>query len=186
MKKKLFGSLLLATAIIISGISFNAYRSNVFNAINSDSIRPYNKMLDETEVQRIFQDNFYHLTADTSFNFNSSFNEKNPSLYRPHLNGMMRSFVLYDNSNLAGFMSCYMENKYSGKLLYLGVDKAFRKKGYGKQLAQHSCNYLKSQGAKVIHVCTRTTNKKAQNLYISLGFKFINEERGFIFYRKET
>ena len=51
------------------------------------------------------------------------------------------------------------------------IGKDYRRKGNGSNFLQGIVNYLKNRGANCIEVCTKKSNKKANNLYKKLGFK---------------
>ena len=59
------------------------------------------------------------------------------------------------------------------------IDKDQQGKGYGKQTAQLVVQILKTANpSKCIKLATEVSNKKAQQLYTSLGFKLLSEKDG--------
>ncbi len=59
------------------------------------------------------------------------------------------------------------------------IDKNHQRKGYGKHAAELAIHILKSANPeKQIKLSTEVHNKKAQTLYISLGFKMLDEKDG--------
>ncbi len=187
MRIKVLGAILLAGAMLMSGITFNAYRSSNLDAIGYGPIRLYKKERDRSSVEQLFKDNFYALTANPDHDFDTMLEKKSPNRFQSKYFGKMDTAVLYDGDKLAGFVSYYMQNSFVGKILYLSVNKDFRRKGYAVKLMNMTIDRLKKQGAKVIKVCTRTDNAPAQNLYAN-KFKFVKEHTldGFVFYRKDV
>ena len=59
------------------------------------------------------------------------------------------------------------------------IDKDQQGKGYGKQTARLAAHILKTANPnKCIKLATEANNKKAQQLYTSLGFKQLSEMDG--------
>lgn len=187
MRIKVVGSILLAGAMLTSGIVFNAYRSRNLDAIGYGPIRLYTPEKDRTSVEQLFKDNFYALTANPDHDFDVMLEKRAPNRFQTKYFGKMDTVVLNDGNKLAGFVSYYMQSTYSGKVLFLSVNKECRRKGYAKKLMTFAVERLKKKGAKVIKVCTRTDNDAAQNLYVN-KFGFVKEDvsDGFIFYRKDV
>lgn len=187
MRKKVLGAVLLAGAMLVSGISFNAYRSANLDAIGYGPIRLYTRKKDRMSVEALFKENFYALTANPDHDFDVMLEKRSPNSFQSKYFGKMDTVVLNDGDKLAGFVSYYMQSTYSGKVVFLSVSKDFRRKGYAKKLMSFAIEHLKKKGAKVIKVCTRTDNIPAQNLYVN-KFGFIKEDvkDGFVFYRKDV
>lgn len=187
MRIKVLGAVLLAGAMLVSGITFNAYRSSSLDAIGYGPIRLYKREKDRKPVEQLFKDNFYALTANPDHDFDTMLEKRSPNRFQTKYFGKMDTVVLNDGDKLAGFVSYYMQSTYLGKVLFLSVNKEFRRKGYAKKLMTFAVERLKKQGAKVIKVCTRTDNAAAQSLYAGkFGFIKEDEKDGFIFYRKDV
>lgn len=188
MKNKVLGAILLAAGMLASGIAFNAYRaSSIASNHYTNDLRLYNKIKDRAAVEQLFKDNFYALTANPDHDFDTMLEKRSPNKIQTKYFGKMDTVVLYDKEQLAGFVSYFMTSSYAGKVLFLSINKEFRRKGYAKKLMDIAIAKLKKQGAKVIKVATRTTNIPAQTLYgTKLGFVKENEENGFFFYRKDV
>jgi ribosomal protein S18 acetylase RimI-like enzyme len=187
MRMKTLGAIALAGAMLVSGIAFNAYRSTSLDQIGYGPVRLYKNEKDRSSVVKVFKDNFYALTANPDHDFDVMLQKRSPNRHETKYFGKMNTVVLYDGDTLAGFVSYYMKSTYAGKVLFLGIDKQFRRKGYGKKLMNAALDALKKQGAKVIKIATRSDNTAAQALYGNkLGFTKEDEKDGFVFYRKDV
>ena len=80
-----------------------------------------------------------------------------------------------------------MTSSYMGRVLFLAVDKQFRRKGYAKRLMSFAIDHLKKQGVKIIKVATYEENKKAQQMYTQrFGVVKENQEGKILHYRKDV
>jgi ribosomal protein S18 acetylase RimI-like enzyme len=60
-----------------------------------------------------------------------------------------------------------------GTIDNLMVSQAFQGRGYGTQALQFGVNKMLKQGYDKIRICYMEGNAYAENLYYSLGFKFL-------------
>ena len=115
--------------------------------------------------------------------------------YQNDKNGIGKTFVLFDNNQLVGFMtlcsaSINFEEAPRGlnlpkypipaiKIARLAVDKRFQGKGYGKSAAEAAIQILKAASPEMpIKLATEKGNEKARRLYTSLGFRLLPELDG--------
>lgn len=61
-----------------------------------------------------------------------------------------------------------------GIIFYTGVLPEYRRKGYGKKLAQKVEDFFKSKGLYYILASTRSNNKPAIRLFSSLNYNFFD------------
>ncbi|MFT6765479.1 MAG: ribosomal protein S18 acetylase RimI-like enzyme [Alteromonas naphthalenivorans] len=187
MRKRILGSVLLAGAMLVSGITFNAYRAANIAGIYSETFRLCKTADQHAFVEKVFKENFSLLTVNPDHNFDVMLQKRSPNRHESKYFGKMDTVILYDNNDPVGFISYYMKKTYKGHILYLAIDQKFRRKGYARKLVSFAMDSLKKQGAKVIKICTYDFNIAAQKLYTQ-QFGFIKEDQDgkFIFYRKDV
>lgn len=155
-------------------------------------IRSYQTKEDEQYIKKEFEDNWYTLIANPSYDVDFMLNKKAPNEREPQYFGKMAIKMLYHDNRPIGFITYYMQTSYQGDILFLVIDKNFRGKRYGEKLLNYAFDKMKKEGAKTIKIFTRTENTSAQRLYTRMGFvetgrlsKDIQPKEGGIFYRKE-
>ena len=104
------------------------------------------------------------------------------SIARAYLNpNNVYPFIIYDNlGNKVGFI-CLLKwlGKGDGFSFSLLIDKHFQKRGYGTNSIKLAIDILKTiDSNKPIKIAVEESNKKAQNLYKSLGFTKLDELDG--------
>src|SRR3990167_7170389 len=134
-----------------------------FININSDVIKNYSTYEYKNFILKSFKTDWYWLIPDGGI--------YNPLSLLPEYNGQDTIKILLNNDKPAGYITYKMQNTIIGFIHFLYINKANRGKGYAKKLLQHAIADLKSQGAKVITLMTRTNNIGAQKVYKQLGFK---------------
>lgn len=86
-------------------------------------------------------------------------------------------FSTYMDGRMIGFISIYCNNV-RDKAAYLpmmAVEKEYRRSGTGSLLLDLSISYLKSIGFKTFRLEVFKSNKRALAMYLSHGFKTIDE-----------
>jgi len=98
--------------------------------------------------------------------------------------GKLKIKVLRENDAVAGFTTYYKENFYTGRIQFVAVSSAFRKKGYGRLLTEYAIGQLFSMGIRRVVLLTRIKNHRARRLYGRIGFKETSrdDKGGFINY----
>lgn len=179
---KITKKLILGCGIILAvcGAGFSYY----YFSIPRGPIYEFSPKRDTQDIVNLFEQERYWVTAvpDSSPEFMLKYRMpyKNP-LYT----GKLRIKVLRENNKFVGFITYYMDalDKNVGHIFIMAVDPAFRGKSYGKKLLEFALNDLKSLGAKIVKLVTRTTNVPAQKLYSSAGFTETQRtEDGFVYY----
>lgn len=75
---------------------------------------------------------------------------------------------VHDNLLIASVMVGY--DGHRGWINYLGVDPAFQKQGYGRQIMQEAESRLQTMGCPKINLQVRADNTEAIEFYRSIGF----------------
>lgn len=137
-----------------------------------DHIILYNAQRDRAEVLDIFEQNWYWLTSQSrqegyspEYRFDNLLSSDNPSYAKP-----LQVYVYRLDKQVAGFITLYKENFFSGKILHLGVDRSYRKRGIATALVNFALRKIKSMGCTQAVLVTRVNNTRARNLYTKLGF----------------
>ncbi len=88
------------------------------------------------------------------------------------------SMVLEDNERLVGFAIMAISSEES-HLLNIGVNKDFRRSGFGEQILKKMIIAAEVMGSKKIILEVRFSNKIAYRLYEKLGFHEIGERKKY-------
>ena len=88
------------------------------------------------------------------------------------------SMVLEDNERLVGFAIMAISSEES-HLLNIGVNKDFRRSGFGEQILKKMIIAAEVMGSKKIILEVRVSNKIAYRLYEKLGFHEIGERKKY-------
>ena len=88
------------------------------------------------------------------------------------------SMVLEDNERLVGFAIMAISSEES-HLLNIGVNKDFRRSGFGEQILKKIIIAAETMGSKKIILEVRVSNKIAYRLYEKLGFHEIGERKKY-------
>jgi ribosomal protein S18 acetylase RimI-like enzyme len=124
------------------------------------------------EIAKIFDEyrEFYEKKSDL--------NGAREFLFDRFVNFQSIIFIAYDNQNekIAGFTQLYpvFSSLSMGRALILNdlfVREEYRKRGVAKSILQYVKDYASTYKLKGVELSTAITNKKAQSLYESFGFK---------------
>jgi len=88
------------------------------------------------------------------------------------------SMVLEDNERLVGFAIMAISSEES-HLLNIGVNKDFRRSGFGEKILKKMIIAAEVMGSKKIILEVRVSNKIAYRLYEKLGFHEIGERKKY-------
>jgi len=75
---------------------------------------------------------------------------------------------LLDEKIIASVMAGY--DGHRGWLYYLGVDSAFQRRGYAREIIEHAENLLRQSGCCKINLQVRTSNKDVIEFYRRVGY----------------
>lgn len=92
-----------------------------------------------------------------------------PSVFRYHYKLKNRIFVATDKEEIAGYVLVIMYLK-TARIYSLAVGMSYQGRGYGKKLCEYAIDLAMKMKKKSISLEVRSGNKKAIDLYSSLGF----------------
>lgn len=147
------------------------------------TIDEYDQARDEQAIKNLFHEDYYWLYPDTSYDvethmgFTLKYRAPNEN---PLYVGTLQVKVLHVDGQFAGFTAYYKKTLTEGMLLFLAINKNFRKRGFGEKLARYAVDQLKQMGSQKIVLVTRETNP-AQNIYYRIGFEKTSIEDGFLY-----
>jgi ribosomal-protein-alanine N-acetyltransferase len=64
-------------------------------------------------------------------------------------------------------------------LLNICVDPDLQGRGFGRRILEHVIEHAKSRDSAIVVLEVRRSNKKAQNLYLQMGFNEMSVRRGY-------
>ncbi len=169
-------SITLATC---SGIGLYLQHQN--HQTTQGPIYDFNATRDTQAIMDIFHQNWYWLLASEESSPAFMIKHRTPDANPMHF-GSLHIKVLYMHDKLAGFTAYFMENAQEGRILFLAVAHEFRRKGYGKLLAEYAMQQMFNLGATHIALWTRVSNLPAQKVYKELGFKEKFDDNGYVFF----
>ncbi len=150
----------------------------------SSPIKPYDASRDRTFIIDLFKRNWYLLMSDYSPNYDVAFMLDNRAPTTKDMSEagklLLQTYVL--EGKPVGFIAYYEGDLKIGWVLFLGIDEAYRGKGYSKALMNYVIKDFKKRGMLAIRMYTRTDNTKARKLYESLGFKQIWTDGAYLIY----
>ncbi len=185
MNKNLFRAKTFKIAALVFFLTLPLwYKGYVALSRNSSPISVYQDDRDFDQVMEIFKDDAYWLYASPDYSPAFALKTHSPNKDVNYL-GAMHINVLRVENKVAGFVTYYMmKDGVTAHILFLGVHREHRRKGYGRQLMTHIMNEIKQlpSAPQRIHILTRVQNTKAQDLYTSLGFQEAYRDNGFVYY----
>jgi len=180
VRSKIFKFALLLGVVIAFSVGMLYYYSSVSV---KGPIYDFVYERDSQSILKIFDKDWYWLVEESRETYSAEFmltkrsRDKNPKNF-----GTLIIKVAQENDQLAGFVAYYRKSLVRGCLLFLGVADEFKRKGYGKQLAEYAVKDMLSMKMSVIELVTRVNNTRARSLYKKLGFKEVKIEGGFVTY----
>lgn len=125
------------------------------------------------DIEKIFNEDFYWLTTRDTYDVPAMLTRRTSDFTNPAFNNNMFIYVMRDKATdgLIGFVTFFKLSFYKGQVLFLSINKAFRGKGYGRELVNYALEQMKDMGIMKATLFTRLNNKPARSLYESLGFK---------------
>jgi len=79
--------------------------------------------------------------------------------------------VAHANDEIAGFVSCSLQSKASGRIPLIATSDAHRRQGVGRALVDASLRWFAAAGLREVFVKTQVANYSALALYQSCGFR---------------
>ena len=130
---------------------------------------------DKIAIKRMIKDEWeilvHHSNLDT---YNVDFMLDNSSSSQHHKDNKLVLKVLRHAGKTVGFTAYYPKSSFWWQLLFVVVDKDYRKKGFASKLIQYDIDDMVKRGALKITIWTRLDNTNARSLYEGkFGFKDI-------------
>ncbi|MBA2307537.1 GNAT family N-acetyltransferase [Candidatus Dependentiae bacterium] len=152
----------------------------------SDGIYEYECSTDKQFICSFFKENFYWLVHDYSKTYSPEYmlDNKSPSQRDPRVIGTLKVKTYRIKGRPVGFITYYPSELYSGRILFLGVDKNYRSKGIARKLLSSAFADLKRMGVRTIWINTRTDNTPGRKLYESLGFTEGTNDGAYVDYKR--
>ena len=172
---------------IIAGASLALVLAGSIFYFRQSSQGPVVDFVYERDVQavlKIFHDNWYWLFPGPDYSPEYILKHRSPGQEpsRAAHRGKLNIKVMRENNEVTGFTTYYKENFYIGRLQFVAVSSAFRKRGYGRLLTEYAIRQLFSMDCRKVVLQTRTNNHKAMRIYERLGFKETSRDDEFISY----
>lgn len=155
---------------VILALSVSAIGYCYYDKYYADGIKPYDAKRDRAAVIKIFNDEWDWLLPDREYSVENMLDLKRAS-YDHSYDGKLQMYVYRDGRKTVGFTAFYKIKFYHGQILFLAIDKDYRRKGYARKLFKYDVDSLISQGCFRLLVITRPWNDKAKALYVSEGFE---------------
>lgn len=168
----LIGTLLTAGAAGI--VLYTSYHKTIVDS----AITNYEPARDRQFLLDLFKKNFYWLVADEHYNAEYMLDNRASMQYGP-AGDLTIKVYLVDNKPI-GFVAYHKLSFYKGRVLFLAVDEAHRKKGYAEKLLRYALKALKDDGSAIIQISTRTDNIRAQSLYRKISGKEVWRDESFV------
>ena len=159
----------ILTILFIIG-SFNYFFSHQSTA----PIYTYEAIRDRQSLIEIFKQNWFWLTTnpdeeDAIKSFEHNIDTLSPS-NTPFDSNKLIIKVYHHQGETKGFIAYYRSGWSMAKILYIGVNERYRRRGYAEALLKYALDDLKKQGFTRVDLFTRIINERAQNLYKKYGF----------------
>ncbi len=183
--------LLLVLALVVGGLSIigGLYYKRHTHVQQQEDIYEYNAARDENDVHRLIKDNWHWLIATPDYYFKDKIDfilhNMAPSMYEPRYFGKLKIKVMRKDDQLIGFVAYYKKSFYVGQILFLCVDEKYRGKRFAQILLEAALEELKKEGCQLARLPTRTTNLKAQAVYVRSGFTEYERDEGYVYYEKK-
>jgi len=163
---KIVISIFILLAFVLFSYSWFAYDNGIVDYVPSR---------DKAAVKKMFQDEWELLIHHTNLNsYSVDFMLDNRSSSQHHKDNKLILKVLRSAGKTVGFTAYYSKSSFWWQLLFVVVDKDYRKKGFASKIIQHDIDDMVKRGALKITIWTRLDNKNARSLYEGkFGFKDI-------------
>jgi len=155
--------------IALCGFGFYTFYSSDYAIVD------YVDSRDKASIKKMFHDDWQLLISDESmetYSVDYMLDSRSPSQYGSSEKLILK--VLRESEKTVGFLAYYPKSIYWWHLLFLVVDKDYRRKGYATKLLQFVIDDMIARGAIKITIFTRLANTRARGLYEGkFGFKDI-------------
>lgn len=93
-------------------------------------------------------------------------------------NPKARNFVLTENNQIIGYIVYWLIID-ECHIATIAVDKAYRGKGYAKELLRKALQSSVTEGAAFVYLEVRASNQPAKELYRSFGFEIVGTRKKY-------
>lgn len=163
------------------GAGYYFFTAHVRQSQEFKNIEPFVYERDAEIIKEWFHKDWYWLI--TSGEYDVDFMLKNrASQQNMRTAGILHLYVLREEGELMGFCAYYMETAAKGRILFILVNEKARGKRIGEKLVRFSTQKLWDLGAHNILIFTRTSNHRAQRLYLRCGYKELTRWDGFMYF----
>lgn len=174
--------LILGLSVVIGVFYHNKVHPPVVCVV--DGVQDYDAALDKQQIKDLFNADHYWLTVNDDYDIDHMLDTNSPNRYENRYIGVMPIKVIRDNDQVAAWTAYYMRSIYEGKILFVDVNSAYRKKGLARKLIQYAECDLRRRGAYKVTLATRTSNKAAQIAYEKMDYVKTGDWDGFVHYEK--
>lgn len=132
-------------------------------------LKNYNSV-DNNEIKMLSEDNFKSFIKLHDKTFPSTYYNGNDIVNILNDNNVV--FIIKKHNILIGYIFITIDKDYNeGDIEFIGIDEMYRHKGYGRDLMNMALNYFKRHRILELQLWVNSDNKRAINLYNSVGFK---------------
>lgn len=126
---------------------------------------------DRAALTQMLNDDWYWLVAENATDFSADymFDHKAATYHYPD-NSLTIAVYREADGTPAGFVTFHQLHDMRGRVQFLSIGSAHRRKGYGKQLLAYAVEQLRKRGVCFVELAVRQSNVRAQALYRQLGF----------------
>ncbi len=173
---------ILFAALIAGGLGTALWH---YTSSFNEGIYDYAPSTDRAFIIDLFKKDWYWLISDySSKDYSVEHMLDNRASSKEHVGNLIIKTYRVKGKPV-GFVTYFPKELFEGYILFLSVDKSQRSKGYARKMMNYAIDDLKSRGARVIRLITRTDNIPGQKLYKSMGFKEIWTDGAYMKFEKE-
>lgn len=170
----------IAVIAIACSAGYYLYQRDGFGD-SSLKIQDFQLDKDGAAIDELFHqgDNWYWMICnESSATYSVDFMLRNKSSVQYEKRRDLIIKVAKKDNKIVGFLAYFPKSAHVWHLLFLLVDKDFRRQGIAKKLLKFVVNDMVHRGALRVDLATRNNNFRAQSLYKNFGFKqtHIDEE----------
>lgn len=164
------------------GVGYYFFSAQARQSQEFKNIVPFEYDRDAEQVKQWFYDDWFWLnTPPGEYDVDLMLKERVIN-QDPRTAGTLNIYVLREDNQLMGFAAYYMEASAKGRMLFILVNPEARGKKIGEKLVRFVTKQLWDLGAQQILIFTRTSNHRAQRLYLRCGYKELTRWDGYMYF----
>lgn len=150
----------------------------------NDGIVDYVASRDKSAIHKMFKDDWALLISDANQKtYSVDFMLDNRTPFQEMKLDKLVLKVLREDNKTVGFCAYYPKSIFSWQLLFLVIDKEYRRKGYASKMVKYMMSDMVKRGAIKITLATRLKNTRARALYENkFNFRALEEYAPYIDY----